>query len=595
MGSTDPSAASLVGPRARPWVGGVLLIVGIQCWLILGHGHYGTRLQRWLLVAALAGAIVPPIRKQIIGSLDRLRFPSLRTRWLTAIGMGLLGACYFPLTAWNQGRDFVPIWQDAQSYAIQVQMLAHGRLWMPQHPLPDFFDTFQMIARPVYASMYFPGASIFYLPCVWFGIPFWVIASILAGACVGTLYWIAADLFDGVSGILAGLLLMGLSEFRHISIMLLGHPAIILQELLMLAFWLAWRRNPSGRWAMAIGIVSGWAAITRPLDALIVAIPIGIDMLLRFRNLGWKPCTKLAAATVLGATPFLILQLIFNLGVTGSLMRTPFDLHANLYYPDTAIGFRAFDPSHRPASVLPQKQKFHDEWTIPAIQRHQPGRVLQNWLDEDLHNLAQFTLPHPGLLLLLPIAILGLANRRIGLVALTIPLYLICYSFYTFSLPHYALLLAPIMILLVLLGARELEETWPILRSTLSAFLPAAIAILAITQTHELNRLIVDQALNTTELRTINARLASSDVRSPAVVLFYFPPDRNPHVEPVYNLDVSWPDDAPIIRAHDLGSRNSEIFDYYAKLQPDRAFYRYDRGTASLTFLGIAKDLGHAN
>ena len=100
--------------------------------------------------------------------------------------------------------------------------------------------------------------------------------------------------------------------------------------------------------------------------------------------------------------------------------------------------------------------------------------------------------------------------------------------------------------------------------------------------------------MDATELRTIDTRLAS-EVQPPAVVLFRFPPNGPPAIEPVYNLTTPWPDDSPIIRAHDLGDRNIEIFNYYAKLQPDRRFYLYDRGTGSLTDLGLAKHRGNAN
>jgi hypothetical protein len=74
-------------------------------------------------------------------------------------------------------------------------------------------------------------------------------------------------------------------------------------------------------------------------------------------------------------------------------------------------------------------------------------------------------------------------------------------------------------------------------------------------------------------------------------VLFRFS-DRNAHEEPVYNTDAAWPDDATVIRAHDLGERrNREIYRYYAQRQPDRAFYRYDRADDSIRFLGFARDL----
>ena len=51
----------------------------------------------------------------------------------------------------------------------------------------------------------------------------------------------------------------------------------------------------------------------------------------------------------------------------------------------------------------------------------------------------------------------------------------------------------------------------------------------------------------------------------PAVILFRYHPGMNFFEEPVYNTDVAWPDDAPIIRAHDLGwPRDRQIVEYYA-------------------------------
>jgi hypothetical protein len=62
--------------------------------------------------------------------------------------------------------------------------------------------------------------------------------------------------------------------------------------------------------------------------------------------------------------------------------------------------------------------------------------------------------------------------------------------------------------------------------------------------------------------------------------------------EPVYNTDVAWPDDAPVIRAHDLApERNREIIAYYAKRQPDRFFYRWNWTTGEVEELGTAADL----
>jgi hypothetical protein len=61
--------------------------------------------------------------------------------------------------------------------------------------------------------------------------------------------------------------------------------------------------------------------------------------------------------------------------------------------------------------------------------------------------------------------------------------------------------------------------------------------------------------------------------------------------EPVYNTDVANIDNAPIIRAHDLGPRNVEIIRYYAERQPDRVFYVCDASRPILDRLGTAAEL----
>jgi hypothetical protein len=80
-------------------------------------------------------------------------------------------------------------------------------------------------------------------------------------------------------------------------------------------------------------------------------------------------------------------------------------------------------------------------------------------------------------------------------------------------------------------------------------------------------------------------------LEKPAVVLIRYHPGDDFFREPVYNWDVPWPDDAPVIRAHDLGpARDGEIFEYYARRQPDRNFYLFDfRAREPMVLLGRAE------
>ena len=102
-----------------------------------------------------------------------------------------------------------------------------------------------------------------------------------------------------------------------------------------------------------------------------------------------------------------------------------------------------------------------------------------------------------------------------------------------------------------------------------------------------------DETFHSPLLRFV--RGAEELVEKPAVILFRYSPGANLIEEPVYNTDVIWPDDAPVIRAHDRGDKqNVRLFEYYAQRSPDRAVYRYDRGTAKMTRLGTVQELAGA-
>ncbi|MDQ3439211.1 MAG: hypothetical protein M3478_02535, partial [Planctomycetota bacterium] len=74
---------------------------------------------------------------------------------------------------------------------------------------------------------------------------------------------------------------------------------------------------------------------------------------------------------------------------------------------------------------------------------------------------------------------------------------------------------------------------------------------------------------------------------------FKYRTSENPHEEPVYTIDAPWPDDSPIVRAHDLGrEKNLELLKYYAERQPQRHIYFCDRASKNaITYVGLAGEL----
>jgi hypothetical protein len=147
------------------------------------------------------------------------------------------------------------------------------------------------------------------------------------------------------------------------------------------------------------------------------------------------------------------------------------------------------------------------------------------------------------------------------------------------------------MSLMVVLGMRAIIEAIPTrIRSGGEVFLVLFLAGVALPP---LKPEMPDDGYPMPSV-TFAAKLMPRLVKPPAIVLFHYDSPGNFHDEPVYNIDVAWPDDAPIIRAQDLGpARNQELFAYYAQRQPARTVYRFDRATGKLFLLGNVVELAH--
>lgn len=598
-----------MGPRSRQVWTVLLLGLGAALWLWVEyraealHGH-GLGPVRWLLIGTAAAAgWFPGIRRVVVGALHRIRNPLPRALERATVAIGFAAACYFVFTAFYQDRDLFPKTHDEGSYIIGLRMLARGRLWMPQHPLADFFDTFYVLVRPVYASLYFPGTALLSVPGDWLGWPTWVIPVLAAGAVVGLVYRLVTELIDGVAGALAAMLLVSLSWYRMLSVLMFSQIPLLLLAMLLVWAWLRWRRDGATGWALAIGAFAGWAAIVRPLDALCYAVPVGVAIVYDLRRFPSRRKFLTPALVVAGALPFLSLQLYFNQNVTGSFTQTPYTYYLQRDQPGTSFGFHAFDPSAQPESRLAQKRDYYAGFMANAIREHQPGTFLKTWSMKSLPMLFDTTLPARFLVMLVPVGLLGLTDARRRTLFAALPLFVVGYALNPFFLEHYAAAVIPAVGLSLLLGLRAIADAWPRWSDHVTTSGTLVLLVVSLTSLYELNPLataldrkaarhlheIDDETFRSSVLRA--ARDAEALVEKPAVILFRYPPGANVIEEPVYNTDVAWPDDAPVIRAHDLGARNAEIFTYYAERQPDRMFYRFDRATLVLTPLGRAKDL----
>jgi hypothetical protein len=184
------------------------------------------------------------------------------------------------------------------------------------------------------------------------------------------------------------------------------------------------------------------------------------------------------------------------------------------------------------------------------------------------------------------------------MLAATLPLFVVLYVFNPFFLPHYPVVITPALILFGLLGADTIARAASVPRSQtkLRVAIFALIFATALTSLWEAkwllappgSRPLADGFQERVPQSYVQSRIDEL-ARPPAVVLFGKSPDL--WTQMAYNTDVAWPDDAPIIRAHDLGLRDAELIDYYGQLQPERTICQFDWVRGSIRFLGKAGDL----
>jgi hypothetical protein len=573
------------GPAFRSWVIVVAAVVGIVAYLSVLYADRKNAAQAAIQIAAVVVGVVialaPRVRQAVGRAIDRVRSPGERTRAWTTLGIWVGSAIFFIAVADSDGRLSGSPIHDELMFRTQITFLSHGRLWMPAHPLADFFETFHILVKPVYAPISFPGTSLLYVPGYWLGIPLWIVSAGIAGGVVAMIYRIGAELLDGSVGLLAALLAV-CSHWtgNHSALVLPYLPALLLE---LGTFWafLHWKRSKATGWALCMGALAGWAAITRPVDALCFLIPIGIALLIELSRGNRRVWIVTILTSSCAVAPFLALQLAFDRGVTGHLLQTPFAYYLQRKLPGLEFSLRReFDLKRRPDSNLPQLQSYYSGWIVPMLRTNHELPLLTLWF-RWRSDFATGPIPVPVLVVLIPLGFVYLAKRRGWVILATLPLFLVLYSFYGVFISSYLMALMPLGLLAIAASTLTVGR--------FGGALAAAICVAALSGL-PIARGDVPFAATNRQLPAID-RLLDLHVRQPAIVLFRYAPGADAFQEPVYNPTVLSPDDAAIIRAHDLGSRDGELLKYYEKISPEREVYRFDRGTEDLVDLGSVQSL----
>lgn len=595
---TAPDRPPRIGPGLRPVLVALLAVAGVQFWLLATDGLWGeVRQLKWVggaAVFSLVAVAIPQVRSRLTAFFERTS-PSSRRLWLISTGIALFAGTYLYATARHQGRAFAPVVQDESCYLIGGRMIAAGRLWMPRHEVHDAFDSFYLITDPVYASKYFPGTSIVLALAMELGLPAWTPSLVLSAAAVGLFYLLLTQLLDGWCAILGVVLLLSVRMFRRHAVAYMSQPLFLVATLAAILAYLRWRRTRGAAWMAVVGACVGVAAITRPLDAACVALPLAVAILFDLRSVAMRKAVATIATGAAAVAPFLGVQLVCNRGITGHWFETPWTFYARHDDPYDAMGRRPVTADVHTRSVVPQKRLAEEEFTIPAHRLRMETPFLQLFLHKRLQYVMDDALPWAPLVALIPLGLLALRTPGRAALWAGLPLLALGYTFHVVYLSLYAVAAAPATIFAVLCGVYVASRSLrPAAAGAVTAVLSCVLLAAAVSALPEVSGSRTDEFEGAEPLRRIDRALAPL-ADAPSIVLFRFGPGANPLAEPVYNTGVAWPDDARVIRAHDLGdAANRKLLEYYAARQPERRVYRYDR-TADvaepLTYLGTVRGL----
>ncbi len=509
------------------------------------------------------------------------RWPELWCAVLVA-GTGFAAAALVGLPM----QGLPPAYHDEFSYLFQARTFLAGRLYWPQHPLPQFFDQMHVLNDDgVYASRYFPGVGLYLAPFVAMGLP--LLGNYCAAAGTAALaYLIARHLGLRRAASAAGLLVAMLPPLPVFANLFLSHMPTILGLTLCLWAFLASLPNHRPGLAVMSGIGLALALLCRPLTAFGFALPLAIAGLfdcLRERN---RRVLLWAAAGLLPVFVGLAALAAYNEALTGSPFRSPYGKYLDIYTPRHRYGF--YNVSRGRAFDNPKVLRNYDRWAVELT----PTRAV---------SLAAVRAATVGKWTFGVVAAAFLAAASLVLVPWSRPARLVflcglgvhaayfAYAFEgIFGLSYVFESVVPFVVVatftLAHLWKRLPNGPWTrVVRWWLPVFMVANLVrfggegepYLTWAGPIEQLRAARSQILFAKRYYATLDALIARHVTPPAL-LFIRPDPSQRHLDPVYNLP---PLTGPILRARDRGAAENEAL---SRLYPERSVWLLDARTGTL-------------
>ncbi|MFY9728458.1 MAG: hypothetical protein WAJ87_23375, partial [Bryobacteraceae bacterium] len=237
---------------------------------------------------------------------------------------------------------------DEFSHLLEADTLRHFRLANPPHALSQFFETFFVLQRPAYASIYPPGQGLA-LAVGWtlFGHP-WAGVLLATAAFCGLCYWMLRGWVSPQWALVGGLL--AVIEFGPLNQWMndyWGGEWIAAAGCLVFGALPRLRAAPRRRDAILLGLGLAMHLVTRPYESIFLFLAVALF---------WAPWRRAELRAVSKFLPHLALPVVLavallavqNKQATGSWTTMPEALSQYQYGVPAALTFQAKVTPHVP-------------------------------------------------------------------------------------------------------------------------------------------------------------------------------------------------------------------------------------------------------